>query len=42
MSAIEDAYTIEDPALVPFPALLKRDISARPEALTFLTPELAA
>ena len=32
----------EDPALAPFLALLERDITARPEALVPLTPELAA
>ncbi len=32
----------EDPALAPFLALLERDIAARPEALSPLTPEMAA
>jgi len=31
-----------DPALAPFLALLERDITARPEALAPLTPQLAA
>ena len=31
-----------DPALAPFLALLERDITARPEALVPLTPDLVA
>ena len=38
--AAADAH--EDPALVPFLALIERDIAARPEALIPLPPELAA
>jgi antitoxin PrlF len=37
--AVDEPET--DPALAPFLSLLERDISARPEALVPLTPDLA-
>jgi antitoxin PrlF len=40
--SVHAAAGAEDPALTPFLALLERDITARPEALVPLTPDLVA